>query len=803
MLGVSGLLFLCLARAFAPIESFQYWSTDPTLLPIPETSFGPVVLLAINTLTILAAGVVCFCVRPRSSRIATLEAGLLAAGMAPAIYHSLFARGVSVEDAHTCFSWIAAVSAGVAASRASSIPTLRRLIIATLVGGIAVLAAKGVVQVYIEHPGTVAAFKANRAAVLASHGWSDGSPMARAFEHRLLQPEAGAWFGLSNITAALAASATGLLFAMLLPNVRSQEPGTPRTPRAAILILTVGLVSAGLLLVLAGAKGGLAAAGIAIMTACALLQLGRTLGGLPPSPGQTRVLQALPLALCTLVTLGVIARGLVGDRLAERSLLFRAYYWEAAVRVFASHPLEGVGPSQFKNSYLLLKNPLNPEEITSPHNVLLDFVSTLGLGGLAWGVLFVLWVWRLGVAMARTDDGEEAHLDLRREIRPVVIAISGAVILGIWIELGAASPEGALARVLGLALGIAIAAGVLARLARSPKLAGCAAGATALAMLALIDMGPTFVGSAPWFMALLGVCGHTPSDRSIDPAGRLVANQSSRRLIVGATALSAACAVWLALRLTSWQSLLRQSAQAVLPTATLRQELQSLAEAGSRATREDRAMVELELTRLTGLTFADPPSALFSAVERVRMKSIQEAFDLLNDASNELPTHAPTREAACRLALQLADWHRSQGRVADVQATTDEALRLSAPVLLKASDSPSLTWQAGVVEAVGELRGDPAPLWGPAAIDLHTQAAALDPYSLIHVVKLADLCARLERNDQAASWASQALKLNEYTRLDPSGTRGLTTEQLARMKALAARAPTVTPAPKAGSGDGS
>ena len=157
VLGVSGLLFLCLARAFAPIESFQYWSTDPTLLPIPETSFGPVVLLAINTLTILAAGVVCFCVRPRSSRIATLEAGLLAAGMAPAIYHSLFARGVSVEDAHTCFSWIAAVSAGVAASRASSIPTLRRLIIATLVGGIAVLAAKGVVQVYIEHPGTVAA----------------------------------------------------------------------------------------------------------------------------------------------------------------------------------------------------------------------------------------------------------------------------------------------------------------------------------------------------------------------------------------------------------------------------------------------------------------------------------------------------------------------------------------------------------------------------------------------------------------------------------------------------------------------
>lgn len=799
LLGVSFLLCLCLTRAFAPVESFQYWSTDPTVLPIPETSIGPILLLAINAATILAAAVVCFCIRPRSTRAATLEAALLIAGMGPAIYHSAFARGISVEDAHTCFSWIAAMSAGVAAARASSIPTLRRLIIATLVGGVCVLAAKGIVQVYVEHPGTVAAFKANRAAVLASHGWSDGSPMARAFEHRLLQPEASVWFGLSNITAALAAAATGLLFAMLLPNVRSQEPLSPRTPRSAILILLAGFAASGLLLVLAGAKGGYAATAIVVLSACSLLQLGRTLGGLPPPPRIASMLRFVPIALCALVTLGVIARGLIGDRLGERSLLFRAYYWEAALRIFASHPGEGVGPSQFKNSYLLLKNPLNPEEITSPHNVLLDFTSTLGLGGLAWAALFGIWIWRLGVAMARTDDGEESPLDLRREIRPVVLAISGAAIFGIWIELGAASPEGAIARVLGLILGIAVAAGVLARLARSPKLAGCAAGASALAMLSLIDMGPVFVGSAPWFMALLSVCGHTPPDQPVSANTRRAGELASRRIIVGAALLSIAVASWLAFRLAPWQSLLRQGEEAVLPTATLRQQLQSILSRDSRATPEDRAMVELELTRLTGLTFAAPAATLFEGVENARMKAVREAFDLLNDATTELPTHNPTREAACRLALQLADWYRSRHQDAELKTMTDEALRLAHPVLLQTSDSPSLTWQAGVVEAVGEMRGDDPKVWGPAAIDLHTQAAALDPYSLIHVVKLADLCTRLARPDQAASWATKALKLNEYTRLDPSNTRGLTSEQLARLKAMLP----INPAPKAGSGGGS
>ncbi len=800
LVGVALLLGLALARAFAPIESFQYWSTDPTQLPIPETSIGPVMLLAINVATILAAAVVCVCIRPRSARAATIEAGLLVAGMAPAIYHSAFARGISVDDAQMCFSWIAAMCSGVAASRASGIPLLRRLVIATLVGGVAVLAAKGVVQVYVEHAATVASFKAQRAAVLASHGWSEGSPMARAFEHRLMQPEASAWFGLSNVTAALAAAATGLLFAMLLPNVRGSEPGTPKTSGVAVLGLEVGLAMSGFLLVLAGAKGGIAAAGIVLLTACALLQISRRMGGLSLSPNRANVLRALPLALCAMVALGIVARGIIGDRLGERSLLFRAYYWEAALRVFASHPAEGVGPSQFKNSYLLLKNPLNPEEITSPHNVLLDFSSTLGLGGLAWAALFVFWVWRLGVAMSRTDDGEESPLDLRQEIRPVVLSLSGAVIFGIWIEFGAASPEGAVSRVAGLVLAIAVAAAVLVRLARSPKLAGCAAGATALAMLALIDMGPTFVGSAPWFVMLLTVCGHTTLETTIAGADRRRERGTSRRLIAGSAAVAVVIAAWLGFRIAPWQSLLHQAFDAVLPTATLRHQLQSLATSGTRASAEERAIVEHDLTQLTGLTFAAPASTLFTTVEAARMKALREAFDLLNDAANELPTHGPTRDAACRLALQLADWHRAEHRAAEMKVMTDEALRLAEPALLRDKDSPSLTWQAGVVEAVGEMRGDTPSLWGPVAIDLHTTAARLDPYGLIHVVKLADLSARLGQSAPAATWAAQALKLNEYTRLDPSGTRGLTSEQLARMKGLAAAAPPVNQAVKESSG---
>jgi hypothetical protein len=57
-------------------------------------------------------------------------------------------------------------------------------------------------------------------------------------------------------------------------------------------------------------------------------------------------------------------------------------------------------------------------------------------------------------------------------------------------------------------------------------------------------------------------------------------------------------------------------------------------------------------------------------------------------------------------------------------------------------------------------------------------------------VRLAGLYEEFGPRERAAYWAGRVLELDGYSRMDPSGTRGLTVEQVSRYRALAgAKAP--------------
>jgi O-antigen ligase len=97
--------------------------------------------------------------------------------------------------------------------------------------------------------------------------------------------------------------------------------------------------------------------------------------------------------------LGVAA--LVGHGLAHRSLptsslAFRWNYWVASGRLFARHPLIGVGWENFGSHYLAYRLPVAPEEIRDPHDFFVRaFVELGAIGGLlmiAW--MLLLW-WEL------------------------------------------------------------------------------------------------------------------------------------------------------------------------------------------------------------------------------------------------------------------------------------------------------------------------------------------------------------------------------------------------------------------------
>ncbi|MDB5337785.1 MAG: hypothetical protein JWN70_3404 [Planctomycetaceae bacterium] len=75
---------------------------------------------------------------------------------------------------------------------------------------------------------------------------------------------------------------------------------------------------------------------------------------------------------------------------APKSLQYRLDYWRSSLQVIRESPLFGVGPGQFRQSYLAHKLPRSSEEIADPHNLVLDVWANgglLALAGLSWLVV--------------------------------------------------------------------------------------------------------------------------------------------------------------------------------------------------------------------------------------------------------------------------------------------------------------------------------------------------------------------------------------------------------------------------------
>jgi hypothetical protein len=98
---------------------------------------------------------------------------------------------------------------------------------------------------------------------------------------------------------------------------------------------------------------------------------------------------------------------------AAKSLRYRSEFWQSTWRMLIDRPknwIIGVGPGNFRQSYLKFKLPESSEEIADPHNLLLDvwanggLVALVGLAGvLAAGLQSI----RFGPAMIPADEETE------------------------------------------------------------------------------------------------------------------------------------------------------------------------------------------------------------------------------------------------------------------------------------------------------------------------------------------------------------------------------------------------------------
>ncbi|MBL8762397.1 MAG: hypothetical protein JNL50_13960, partial [Phycisphaerae bacterium] len=210
-LGATGVLLACiLARCVVSLDPFPFWSGDPTLLATPQTSLGPTGQIILDAVSLLAAALVLW----RSHGLSIWSPLLLVVGSIAALAHAFVIDQGSLDNVRVGVSWCASFSAGIAGLAIARDRACRALSWGVLLALVVMLACKGALQYFVEHPETVRAYKQHRQQFLESQGWSEGSMMARAFERRLFQNEATGWFGLSNVFASVSAGGAVAMLAL-------------------------------------------------------------------------------------------------------------------------------------------------------------------------------------------------------------------------------------------------------------------------------------------------------------------------------------------------------------------------------------------------------------------------------------------------------------------------------------------------------------------------------------------------------------------------------------------------------------
>lgn len=805
-LGLTLVLAPLLIRATSTLSLMPGWDMDPLVLGDIRTGLTPAGSLLIDVIVLLGAGLLL--VGARALRAGASGASLLLAGVGSigVVAHAVaLGEGVDLGHARVGAAWMSAVWAGVGLWHAARADR-RVLSVATgIIGGLlALLALRGAQEWFIEHPRQVAAFTADKDRILASHGWSPGSSSALGFERRLMQREASGWFGLSNVYASLAAGGVVLFIGLLAEAYRRwRQPGAGPSAgvRAALLTALGGAVVAAGALSFAQSKGGLIAAVAGLVALASLLLLRGTVRRARISAGRARVLGGIVGVGAVLGAMALISiRGAVGERLGELSLLFRWFYAQAAGRMFGDHPLWGVGPDGFQAAYALAKNPLSPEEVTSPHILVLDYLAMLGVFGLAWVMLLMRAAWACGAGAVRlpdADDAEPADIDPadRTPMRVLLVVPAIATIGATYLQGVVVTPELAVVRLFGLIAWCTLGWGVLVATRAGaggrggvPVTLALGASALGLAAHAQIDVAGSWSQSAGLIAAWigLGAVGSRPVRRTGDAGG-------TRSLTFGvlATGVLAGVMTLCTYRAAEWQGHLTAATRALEPVTDLRQRVELLREAlqERRPPREGIEQIAADLGATLGSAPPRDEQSFARAMLDLETRLIPAAVEELRKADAADPGDPRARREASRALTRMAEQFRATGRLDAALAALVEAERVLRvdPAVLRPGDQPVDRPSGGEWFALFLVRDRRAEIGTDlaarrASIVALEKAIALDPYNLDLVRRRYRLAKAAGDGAGAASWAGRALELHGLMRLD-AGVRGLSPAELAEMRA--------------------
>ncbi|HDZ69358.1 MAG TPA: O-antigen ligase domain-containing protein, partial [Phycisphaerales bacterium] len=260
--------------------------------------------------------------------------------------------------------------------------------------------------------------------ILEPLGIQPGSFAQMLFEHRLYSKGVRSFFTTSNSAGSFAMLASFAAIALFLEEFRNRKFCASGFRRIFTSGIAVAIVIFGL--ALTQSKGAIIASLIAAAMFIAYLLFGNWL---------KRHKKAILIAGLLLVLAGgclIVQYGLTHNRLpGGNSMLVRWQYWQSTAKMYADHPLTGVGPGNFAASYTRYKPPEALETISDPHNFLLSILTQYGPLGLIGFLAIVFLPLRRAISPANRQSPIANHSEpaFTKLAVPFVIVISAVLLL--------------------------------------------------------------------------------------------------------------------------------------------------------------------------------------------------------------------------------------------------------------------------------------------------------------------------------------------------------------------------------------
>ncbi len=364
-------------------------------VPIAQQMFVPVQALRVAhaaiILALAAAWAIARAVRAERPALRHPLFGLGVVLLAGALLASAAGAADKREAFSTAVEQISLAAAAFLMMQLARAAWQRRLVLIVVVAVGVMLGAKALYQRYVELPQHIADFEANKSERLASVGHETGSPTAQMFETRLREGTAKGWFSLANVFGSLALltglTGVGLAADRWLGTGRrldrkpeSRASGEPMEVPLPVLaattatLLALPCVAAWLLTDSTGAiLSGLAAGGVAL----AIVLAG------PWAAQHRRTLLLAAGGVFVAAATALVGVGISQGGLPSQTLQVRWEYWSASAEMTADRPAMGVGPGNFAYTYLRYRHAGAEEEVKNPHNLIVQAAAEYGLVGAA------------------------------------------------------------------------------------------------------------------------------------------------------------------------------------------------------------------------------------------------------------------------------------------------------------------------------------------------------------------------------------------------------------------------------------